>query len=213
MASFESHIEYTLLRPNARWEEIKILIDTAAEKQYLGVCIAPYFIKQAARYIKESGFKLKLVTVIGFPMGYSSVSAKVEEVKKAIMEGAEELDMVVNLSAFFSKDMAVLKNDIQSVITACHLQNKLVKVILETGALTEKEMLKLADICVASDANFIKTSTGYFDVGAELDKVKKLKEYLPAKVKIKASGGIRTREQAEAFIAAGASRIGASTAL
>ncbi|HCS21787.1 MAG TPA: deoxyribose-phosphate aldolase [Bacteroidetes bacterium] len=213
MASFESHIEYTLLRQNARWEEAKSLIDMAAEKQYLGVCLAPYFVKQAARHIKEQGYKQKLITVIGFPMGYSSVSAKVEEVKKAIMEGAEELDVVINLSAFFSKDMAVLKNDIQSVITACHLQNKLIKVILETGALNEKEMLKLADICVASDANFIKTSTGYFEIGAEMDKVKKLKEYLPAKVKIKASGGIRTRERAEEFIAAGASRIGASTAL
>lgn len=213
MKSFESHIEYTLLRQNARWEEVKNLIDLAAEKQYLGVCIAPYFVKQAARHIKENAFKQKLVTVIGFPMGYSSVSAKVEEVKKAIMEGAEELDMVINLSAFFSKDMAVLKNDIQSVITACHLQNKIVKVILETGALSEKEMLKLADICVAADANFIKTSTGYFEIGAELEKVQKLKEYLSSKVKIKASGGIRTRERAESFIAAGASRIGTSTAL
>lgn len=213
MSSFESHIEYTLLRQNARWDEVKSLIDAAAVRKYLAVCVAPYFVKQAARYIRENGLKQKLVTVIGFPMGYSSVSAKVEEVKKAIMEGADELDMVINLSAFLSKDMPVLKNDIQSVITACHLQNKAVKVILETGALSEKEMLKLADICIAADANFVKTSTGYFEIGAELDKVRILKEYLPSRMKIKASGGIRTKEQAEAFIAAGASRIGTSAAL
>lgn len=213
MPSFESHIEYTLLKPNASWEDVMQLMATAQERGYYGVCVSPYFVKAAARHIRENELKQKLVTVIGFPMGYSAVSAKVEEVKKAVMEGADEMDIVVNLSAFFSKDMAVLKNDIQSVVTACHLHNKKAKVILETGALTEKEMLKLAEICVLADANFVKTSTGYFEIGAELDKVKALKAFLPAKVKIKASAGIKTREQAEAFIAAGASRIGTSSAI
>ncbi|MDX5321727.1 MAG: deoxyribose-phosphate aldolase [Bacteroidota bacterium] len=213
MASFASHIEYTLLRQTAKWEDIKQLIDTAAEEGYYGVCVAPYFVKQAAFHIRQNQYKQKLITVIGFPLGYSSVSAKVEEVKKAIMEGADELDMVVNLSAYLSKDMAVVKNDIQSVVTACHLQNKKVKVILETGALTETQMLKLADICVAAGADFVKTSTGFYETGAELDKVKALKDQLPAKVKIKASGGIKTREEAQAFIDAGASRIGTSSKL
>jgi len=213
MPSFESHIEYTLLKPNASWEEVIQLLETAKERGYYGVCVSPFFVKAAARYIRENELKQKLVTVIGFPMGYSAVSAKVEEVKKAVMEGADELDMVVNLSAFFSKDMAVLKNDIHSVVTTCHLHNKKAKVILETGALSEKEMLKLAEICVEAGADFVKTSTGYFEIGAELEKVIALKAYLPAKVKIKASGGIKTKEQAEAFIAAGASRIGTSAAL
>ncbi len=213
MASFESHIEYTLLKQTATLEDIKQLISTAKERGYYGICVAPYFVKAAARIIRDEELKLKLITVIGFPLGYSAVSAKVEEVKKAVMEGADELDIVVNLSAFFSKDLAVLKNDVQSVITACHLHNKKAKVILETGALSEKEMFKLADICVEAGGDFIKTSTGFYELGAELDKVKALKAHLPAKVKIKASAGIKTKEQADAFIAAGASRIGTSTAL
>ncbi len=213
MPSFESHIEYTLLKANTSWEDVTHLLATAQKKGYCGICVSPYFVKAAARHIRENELKLKLITVVGFPMGYSAVSAKVEEVKKAVMEGADELDIVVNLSAFFSKDMAVLKNDINSVVTACHLHNKKAKIILETGALDEKEMLKLAEICVQAGANFVKTSTGYFEIGAELEKVKALKAYLPETVKIKASAGIKTRVQAEAFIAAGASRIGTSTAL
>lgn len=213
MPAFANHIELTLLKQNATWSQVEALIQNAVEHSYYGVCVAPYFVKQAARYIKENGFKLKLITVVGFPMGYSSVSAKVEEVKKAVMEGADELDIVVNLSAFLSQDMAVVKNDIQSTVTACHLQNKKAKVILETGALSEKEMLELANICVEADADFVKTSTGYYETGAELDKVKALRANLPAKMKIKASGGIKTREMAEAFIAAGANRIGTSSIL
>jgi len=204
---------YTLLKPNASWEDVKKLIATAQELGYYGICVSPYFVKAAARHLSENELKLNLITVIGFPMGYSAVSAKVEEVKKAAMEGADELDIVVNLSAFFSKDMAVLKNDINSVVTACHLHNKKAKIILETGALNENEMLKLAEICIQAGADFVKTSTGYFETGAELDKVKALKSFLPANMKIKASGGIKTREQAEAFIAAGALRIGTSAAL
>lgn len=210
MSELASYIEHTRLSPFSRLEEMHALCDEAGKYGFYGICVPPYFVKPLTRYLKENKLNQKLVTVVGFPMGYGSVSAKVEEIKKSVMEGAHELDVVVNLAAYFSKDMAVLKNDIQSVVTACHLQNKQIKLILETGALQVKDMLKLADICAAADANFIKTSTGYHEVGAELDKVRLLKEHLPEKVKIKASGGIRTKEQALAFIEAGASRIGTS---
>lgn len=213
MEPLSGYIEHTLLRQNARWEEVQVLCNEAARGAMYAVCVPPYFVKQCARYIKEHKYNQKLVTVIGFPMGYASVSAKVEEIKKAIMEGADELDVVVNIAAFLSKDMAVVKNDIQSVVTACHLQNRMVKLILETGALSVREMLKLADICDAAGTNFVKTSTGFFEIGAEVEKVKALREHLPARTKIKASGGIRTREQALEFIAAGADRIGTSAGL
>ncbi|MBI1222096.1 MAG: deoxyribose-phosphate aldolase [Bacteroidetes bacterium] len=213
MSGFASHIELTLLKQTAVWQDVDALLSTAAEHHYYGVCISPYFVKQAARHIRKKGWKQKLVTVIGFPMGYNSVSAKVEEIKKAVMEGADELDIVVNLSAFLSKDMAVLKNDIQSTITACHLLNKKSKMILETGALSEKDVIKLADICVAADTDFIKTSTGYYETGAELNKVEMLRNHLPKKVRIKASGGIKSREMAQQFLDAGADRIGTSSIL
>ncbi len=213
MNSLSKHIESTLLRQNSSWDDIRQLISGSAAAACYGICVPPYFVKQAAREIREKKHPLKLITVIGFPMGYSSVSAKVEEIKKAAMEGAHELDVVVNLAAFMSGDMPVLKNDIQSTITAGHLQNKKVKMILETGALSETDMLKLADMCVEADADFIKTSTGFYPNGAELNKVELLRKHLPGRIKIKASGGIKNREQAEAFVQAGAERIGTSSAL
>lgn len=213
MALLSSHIEATLLRQNTTWMDVEQLLTEASGLDCYGVCVPPYYVKQAARFLKEKKATQKLITVIGFPMGYSAVSAKVEEIKKAVMEGAHELDVVVNLSAFLSGDMPVLKNDIQSVVTACHLQNKKVKLIIESGLLGNDDMLRLADLCVEADADFIKTSTGYAPVGAELEKVTILRRHLPKRTQIKASGGIKTTEQAKAFIEAGASRIGTSSAM
>jgi deoxyribose-phosphate aldolase len=206
-------IEHSLLKATTSKGEVTKLCQEAMENGFHGVCVPPYFVKQAARFFKEKKVDQKVITVIGFPFGYSSVSAKVEEIKKAIQDGAHEMDIVVNLSAYLSNDMAAVTNDIQSVVTTCHLQNRLAKIILETGALLPKDILKLADICVAAGANFIKTSTGYYEKGATIEAVSLLKSHLPEKTGIKAAGGIRTEDFARSLVEAGASRIGTSSAL
>lgn len=213
METLNHLIEHSLLKQTANKTEITRLCQEALEHGFQGVCIPPYFVKQAARYFKEKKAEQKVVTVIGFPFGYSSVSAKVEEIKKAIQDGAHEMDIVINLAAYLSNDMAVVTNDIQSVVTTCHLQNRIAKIILETGALQQKDILKLADICVAAGANFIKTSTGYYETGATIESVALLRSHLPEKTCIKASGGIQTEDFARSLVEAGAARLGTSSAL
>jgi deoxyribose-phosphate aldolase len=201
-------IEHTNLKPNATAEDIIALCNEAIENGFYGICVSPYYIQLAKKTIKKA--PIKIISVIGFPFGYNTVSSKVEEAKKAINSGADEVDMVVNLAAFKSGDMATVQNDIQAVVTACHLQNKLVKVIIETCFLNEEEIKLICKICADCEADFVKTSTGYGVEGATVDVVKIMRKCLPAKIKIKASGGIKTKSFAEDLIAAGANRIGTS---
>jgi deoxyribose-phosphate aldolase len=156
---------------------------------------------------------IKLVTVAGFPLGYSTVGAKVEEAKKALISGADEIDMVMNIAAFKSDDIQTVQNDIQSVVTVCHLQNKKVKVIIETAYLNDEEILRACKICVDCEVDFVKTSTGYASKGADSKTIKLMREELPAKIKIKAAGGIKTQKQALDLIAAGADIIGTSNGI
>jgi deoxyribose-phosphate aldolase len=201
-------IEHTNLKPNATAEDIIALCNEAIENGFYGICVSPYYIQLAKKTIKKA--PIKIISVIGFPFGYNTVSSKVEEAKKAINSGADEVDMVINLAAFKSGDMATVQNDIQAVVTACHLQNKLVKVIIETCFLNEEEIKLICKICADCEADFVKTSTGYGVEGATVDVVKIMRKCLPAKIKIKASGGIKTKSFAEDLIAAGANRIGTS---
>ncbi|MCE2739868.1 MAG: deoxyribose-phosphate aldolase [Sphingobacteriales bacterium] len=201
-------IEHTNLKPNATAEDIIALCNEAIENGFYGICVSPYYIQLAKKTIKKA--PVKIISVIGFPFGYNTVSSKVEEAKKAINSGADEVDMVINLAAFKSGDMATVQNDIQAVVTACHLQNKLVKVIIETCFLNEEEIKLICKICADCEADFVKTSTGYGVEGATVDVVKIMRKCLPAKIKIKASGGIKTKSFAEDLIAAGANRIGTS---
>jgi len=201
-------IEHTNLKPNATAEDIIALCNEAIENGFYGICVSPYYIQLAKKTIKKA--PVKIISVIGFPFGYNTVSSKVEEAKKAINSGADEVDMVINLAAFKSGDMATVQNDIQAVVTACHLQNKLVKVIIESCFLNEEEIKLICKICADCEADFVKTSTGYGVEGATVDVVKIMRKCLPAKIKIKASGGIKTKSFAEDLIAAGANRIGTS---
>lgn len=205
------YIEHTNLKPNATSEDIINLCNEAIEHGFYGVCVSPYFVQLAKKNIKKS--PIKIISVIGFPFGYNTVSSKVEETKKAINSGADEVDMVVNIAAFKSGDLATVQNDIQSVVTACHLQNKLVKVIIETGYLNDDEIKLLCKICADCEADFVKTSTGFGVEGASIETVKLMRKCLPAKIKIKASGGIKTKEFADDLIAAGANRIGTSAGI
>ena len=206
-----NHIEHTNLKPNAVNEDIIKLCNEAMEHGFYGVCVAPYFVQLAKKTLKKS--EVKIISVAGFPFGYNTVSSKVEETKKAINSGADEVDMVANISAFKSGDLAAVQNDIQAVVTACHLQNKLVKVIIETCYLNEEEIKLLCKICADCEADFVKTSTGFGPEGASVEAVKIMRKCLPTKIKIKAAGGIKSKAFAEELIAAGATRIGSSASI
>lgn len=201
-------IEHTLLRQDATAADIKQLCEEAMEYQFYGVCVSPYFVEQAKKLLANS--HQKVITVVGFPFGYSITSVKVEATKKAFEKGADEIDMVMNLSALRSGDINYVRNDIESVATIARLQDKVVKVIIESGVLTDDEIKTACEICVQAGVDFVKTSTGYAANGASVEHVKLIKECLPAKIKIKASGGIKDKAFALALVEAGATRIGTS---
>ncbi len=205
------YIEHTLLASNTDIQAIKTLCHQAMNNQFYGVCIPPYFVNYAAQILENS--PVKIITVVGFPMGYSATPAKVEEVKKAIHEGADEVDVVVNICAIKDKNWAYVRNDIQSVTAAAHLQGRVIKIILETALLNEVELQQICDICNQNGVNFVKTATGFSEVNTTPEVIRLLKKYINKDIKIKASGGIRTKEQALALLEAGASRIGTSHGL
>jgi deoxyribose-phosphate aldolase len=201
-------IEHTNLKADANKEDIILLCEEAVQNGFYGVCVSPYYVQLAKKTLKKSG--VKITSVIGFPLGYGTTSAKVEETKKAIMSGADEVDMVININAVKCADWAAVQNDVQAVVTACHLQNKICKVIIETAYLSTAEMEKVCLICKDCGADFIKTSTGFATGGATVEHVAQIKKIVP-KIKIKASGGIKDIKFALQLIEAGADRIGTSS--
>jgi deoxyribose-phosphate aldolase len=208
MRKLSSYIDYSLLRPDATREEIAKLCAEARRYSFCTVCIPPYFVQQAKILLLNS--PVKICTVISFPFGYSTVATKVEEAKKAIQDGADELDVVINIAALLSHDLNYLKNDIESVATACNMQDRIMKAIIETAFLSTDQIIQVAGICALAGVNFVKTSTGYASRGATVEDIKILRANLPEKIRIKAAGGIKTVEFAKELIAAGADRIGCS---
>jgi deoxyribose-phosphate aldolase len=204
-------IEHTNLKPDCTKEEIIQLCNEAITHGFYGICISPYFVQLAKKSIVKKA--IKIITVVGFPLGYSTVGAKVEEAKKAIISGADEIDMVMNIAAFKSGDMQTVQNDIQSVVTVCHLQNKKVKVIIETAYLSDEEIIRACKVCADCEVDFVKTSTGFASMGAEPRTVKLMRANLPSKIKIKAAGGIKTNKQALELLLAGADVLGCSNSL
>lgn len=207
------YIEYTRLKPDTSRDEITKVCNQAIAYNMLGICVPPFFVTNVRKLVDENKAKTKIVTVVGFPFGYGRTSAKVEEVKQALRDGADEIDAVINIAAAKSGDYNAVENDISSIITTCHLQNKKAKVILETGVLKEDEIKKLCEIAVAAGADFIKTSTGMMQGSITPEMVAMLRDLLPEKTLIKASGGIRSRDHAIALVEAGAARLGTSNAL
>jgi deoxyribose-phosphate aldolase len=202
------YIDSTILKPDTTLAEVKKLCDEAREHHFAAVCVPPFFVKDAAKLL--DGAAVKVSSVAGFPMGYAATPAKVEEIKRAIDEGAVEMDCVINLCAVKGKQWNHVRNEMESMATACHMRGKLLKVIFETGLLTEAEISKLCEIAAAAQIDFAKTSTGFGGKGASVGVVELLSKKLPPTVRIKASGGIRDRQLAEKLIAAGADRIGTS---
>lgn len=200
-----SKVDHTLLKPESTWEQIKEICDDGIKYQVASVCIPPDFVKRAREYV---GDQMAVCTVIGFPNGYSTKETKVFETQNAIQNGALEIDMVVNIGDIKSKDYDKVLNEIKSIKAACG--DKVLKVIIETCLLTEDEKIKMAQIVTESGADYIKTSTGFNTGGATREDVKLLKNHVGAHMKVKASGGISSTQDAMDFINLGADRLGTS---
>ncbi len=204
------YIEYTNLKPSITHADVDQLVSTAKTKGYYGICVPPFWVKRAKREI--GSHDLKLVSVAGFPVGYQMTETKEMEIKSAIQLGVDEIDLVMNVSAF-KADMSWVKIEFARCAKIAHEEEKIIKVILETSLLNHKEVTLAVKWAVDAGVDFIKTSTGFVGEGAKIEDVELIKSLIPDSVGIKASGGIKTHEQAEALINAGAERIGTSTAL
>lgn len=200
-----SKVDHTLLSQQATWDEIKQICDDGIKYGCASVCIPASFVRRAAEYVDG---KIPVCTVIGFPNGYSTTAAKCFEAEDAVKNGAEEIDMVINIGALKDKDYSFVLEEINAVKAAC--RGKLLKVIIETCMLTDDEKIKMCEIVSQSDADFIKTSTGFSTAGATREDVKLFAEHVTGNTKIKAAGGIASLADAEDFIKLGADRLGTS---
>ncbi|KYC71262.1 deoxyribose-phosphate aldolase [Heyndrickxia coagulans] len=207
MANLAAYIDHTLLKPEATEKDILKLTAEAAQYHFASVCINPYWVKLAARELAGTG--VKVCTVIGFPLGATTAETKAFETKKAIGDGADEIDMVINIGALKSGNTEAVEADIRAVVEAA--QGKLVKVIIETCLLTNEEKELACRLSVKAGAHFVKTSTGFSTGGATVEDVKLMRQTVGDKAGVKASGGIHTKAEAEAMIEAGATRIGSSS--
>ena len=200
-----SHCDHTLLSQTATWEQIKAICDDGIRYQTASVCIPPSYVKQAKEYV---GNQLKICTVIGFPNGYNTTSVKAFEANQAVKEGADEIDMVINIGWVKEGKFDAVRDEIAAVKAAC--KGKLLKVIIETCLLTDEEKIAMCKAVSESGADYIKTSTGFSTAGATFHDVELFAANVAPHVKIKAAGGISSLEDAEKFIELGASRLGTS---
>ena len=200
-----SKVDHTVLGQSATWEDIKVLCDDGIEYGCASVCIAPSFVKKAKEYVEN---KLKICTVIGFPNGYNTTAVKVFEAAEAVKDGADEIDMVINIGMLKEKRYDEVLSEINAVKKAC--DGRLLKVIIETCLLTEEEKIKMCEIVSQSEADYIKTSTGFSTAGATREDIALFKAHVSDVTPIKAAGGISSLEDAEAMLELGASRLGTS---
>lgn len=200
-----SRVDHTLLTQTATWPQVQAICDQAMACGCASACIPPRYVKRAAEYV---GNRLKICTVIGFPNGYSTPEVKVFETEDAIRNGADEIDMVMDIGLAKAGDWEGVLTEIKAVKASC--QGRILKVIVEACQLTQEEKIAACRVVSMSGADFIKTSTGFAQGGAMVEDVKLFREHISPDVRIKAAGGIRTFEQAQAMVDAGADRIGAS---
>ncbi len=199
------HVDHTLLKQESTWEQIKVICDDGIKFGTASICIPPSFVKQCADYCAG---KVKICTVIGFPNGYNTTAVKVFETKDAILNGADEIDMVINIGWLKDKKYDLLLNEIKEIKSACG--EKVLKVIIETCLLTDDEKIKMCEIVTQAGADYIKTSTGFSVSGATFDDIKLFSENVGDCVKMKAAGGIASLDDAEKFLSLGAERLGTS---
>jgi deoxyribose-phosphate aldolase len=203
-----SKVDHTILKQESTWEDVKQICDDGMKYKTASICIAPSYVKQAAEYIKENNIDLKVCTVIGFPNGYNTTETKVFETQNAVSNGAEEIDMVINIGWLKDKKYDSILEEIKEIKKVCN--GKLLKVIIETCLLTEEEKIKMCKIVSKAGADYIKTSTGFSKAGATFADVELMARNVDEGVKVKAAGGISGLEDAEKFINLGASRLGTS---
>ena len=209
MENIASYIDHTMLKADADENTIRRYCREAREQGFRSVCVNSY--RTALVHEELEGSNVLTCTVVGFPLGAMSMEAKAFEAKKAVMDGASDIDMVINIGALKDKDYDTVRNDIKGVVEAS--KPAIVKVIIETCLLTDEEKVKACELSVEAGAAFVKTSTGFSTGGATIDDIKLMRRTVGNRAQIKASGGIRTREDAEALISAGADRIGAGNGM
>jgi deoxyribose-phosphate aldolase len=202
------YIDHTLLKQTTTLSQVENLCKEALEYSFTAVCIPPLYVKKAKEFLGDS--QIKVATVIGFPLGYCAIEAKVAEIVLAIVDGADELDMVVNISAIKNADWEFIANEINTVMPIIKNKNKVIKVIIESGVLSDDEIIKCCDIYGAAGVDYVKTSTGFAEKGASIHDVQLIRAHLADSVKIKASGGIKSYSFAKELINAGADRLGCS---
>lgn len=202
------YIDHTILKPTTLVSDIEKVCNEAKEYGFAAVCIPPPFVRKAKELLQ--GSPVKTATVIGFPFGYSAIEAKLAEVVLALVDGADELDIVINLIALKNNDWQYLANEINHLVPVIKEKGKVVKIIIESGVLTDDEIIKCCELYGAAGIDYLKTSTGYAEKGASVHAVRLFKKHLPPSVQIKASGGIRDYAFAKELIEAGATRLGCS---
>ena len=204
--NYNKMIDHTVLKADTPLETVKRICDEAMEYGFASDCINPCHVAYCADYLKDSD--VNVCTVIGFPLGANTSAVKAFETKDAIANGADEIDMVMNIGALKDKNYDLVRDDVKAVVEAAN--GTLVKVILETCLLTEDEIKKACELCVEAKADYVKTSTGFSTRGATIEDVRIMKEAVHGKAKVKAAGGVRTPEDMVKIVAAGADRIGTS---
>ncbi|HNR75011.1 MAG TPA: deoxyribose-phosphate aldolase [Cyclobacteriaceae bacterium] len=208
MVNLAQYIEHTNLSPTLTIGAIDQLVDEARKFNFVGVCVPPFWVKRAQREIGNDN--IQLVTVAGFPLGYSMTETKLDEIKRAIDNGADEIDVVWNISSF-KTGLPWTKIEIAKCSKLIHDHQKILKVIIETAYLSDEEITEASKLCADAGADYVKTSTGFAPTGANVEHIKIMRRAVPATIGIKASGGIKTYEQAVQLIEAGADRLGTSS--
>jgi deoxyribose-phosphate aldolase len=206
-----SFIDHTVLKPTTIYQEVETICEEAMQYGFASACIPPMYVQQASNKLK--GNPVKVVTVIGFPFGYTYIDTKTAETRQAIENGAEEIDMVINIAALKNGDYNYLKKEVVSVLNVVRKNGVVLKVIIESGILTETEIITCCDIYAKEQVDFVKTSTGYAEKGATIEAVQLMRQHLPSGIGIKASGGIKTFDFARQLINAGATRLGCSASI
>lgn len=207
-----AYIDHTLLKPDASAAQVLQLCDEARNYGFAAVCVPPYYVQLAQERLGV-GAQVRIATVVGFPLGYQHPKVKFLETHQAIEDGAREIDVVMNITAFKSGQYAQVQNELTDLANFCHLKESELKVIIETALLTEEEIEKACELCAEAGADYVKTSTGFVSQGATVAHVKIMRRVLPNSIKIKAAGGIRTFADAEALLKAGADRLGCSASI
>ncbi len=206
--NLSAYIEHTNLSPTLTIRDIDKLVEEACHHKFYGVCVPPFWVKRAQREIGSEA--IALVTVAGFPLGYNMTETKLDEIKRAIDNGANEIDLVWNVSSF-KTGLPWTKIELAKCSKLCHDYHKIIKVIIETALLTDDEITQACKLCSDTGADYVKTSTGFAPAGAKVEHIRLMRSTLPPEVGIKASGGIKTKEQALELIEAGADRLGTSS--